>query len=806
MKQSILYFILAGLALIATACEKDSLLEGYEGSVSLSVEMPSITTRADESDSGITPDAVKVRIYREDGVTLIRRYTSLNEIPNPLYLVAGKYVVKAEGGDFNNTAFVKPTADTDAEALALLRKKLCYQGQKKIEIIAKGDINETIACKTINSQINVNFDARDEAMDNTGRVRYENRMLRNVKVMVAALDWAKIEDSNEDSKISVEEFKAAVTKQKAPKLEFKFTGEEYEAKAYNGIGYYIVPENAANTFVWAFEATHVGDEANSSPADGNVAQVGKMTNIKAGFGYTVDFCYSRTPDGFAGVNILVDDYVEEIEETIYFKPQPTISGEGIGDGPNIYKFGGNGISLKCESINPLTSIKIGDVEFFGNGNSEVIDNAIPGVVATKKSPTLVEFTIGDAYFKDLSGASQTLEFNMTDAGGADVYTQNILIKKRGLMFDEIKPDLWANTAEFKAFVPEDNAGEVKIQFRKKGSSEWVTLEATDGDNDKVYAKTSSPVWIAYNAQEKPVSDGEQTFAYRPNTNKSIFANSEYECQLLVSGNVVDTGILTTSTQQYIPGGDFNDNYSCFKDGNIASMWGSGNNGYTPDLCSRSQEYVTGENNYCAYLDANYADYFVVQAMAAGNLFVGSFSMSGSTGKVSFGNKYIWDARPSTLNLEYLAKIGAVNYTKYSHTNEIAQGVQDEASIYVAIVDWGKQHAVTSGMDKPTGVWSPEDGPTPLDSDGYRVGGDDGKIIGYGVFNPKEMMTGGLVDKEIPIYYYNPEDAKPDGKNRFTLVIAAATSRYGDYMNGCTDNKMWIDNFHWGYNNLTNEVH
>ena len=53
----------------------------------------------------------------------------------------------------------------------------------------------------------------------------------------------------------------------------------------------------------------MGDETTGSPADGAVAQVGKVTNIKPGYGYTIDFCYSRTPDGFAGINILVDDSV-----------------------------------------------------------------------------------------------------------------------------------------------------------------------------------------------------------------------------------------------------------------------------------------------------------------------------------------------------------------------------------------------------------------------------------------------------------------------------------------------------------------
>jgi hypothetical protein len=36
-----------------------------------------------------------------------------------------------------------------------------------------------------------------------------------------------------------------------------------------------------------------------------------------------------------------------------------------------------------------------------------------------------------------------------------------------------------------------------------------------------------------------------------------------------------------------------------------------------------------------------------------------------------------------------------------------------------------------------------------------------------------------------------------------LVIAAATSRYGDYMLGCSSSTMYVDNFQWGFDEPTN---
>ena len=96
------------------------------------------------------------------------------------------------------------------------------------------------------------------------------------------------------------------------------------------------------------------------------------------------------------------------------------------------------------------------------------------------------------------------------------------------------------------------------------------------------------------------------------------------------------------------------------------------------------------------------------------------------------------------------------------------------------------------MGACNGVWSPEDGSNPTDSDGNSVG----TIIGYGAYYPTGETAGdALVDLEIPIFYYD-RTAKP-GK-RYTLVIGCSTSRYGDYMNGCSTNVMYVDDFRWGY--------
>lgn len=53
----------------------------------------------------------------------------------------------------------------------------------------------------------------------------------------------------------------------------------------------------------------------------------------------------------------------------------------------------------------------------------------------------------------------------------------------------------------------------------------------------------------------------------------------------------------------------------------------------------------------------------------------------------------------------------------------------------------------------------------------------------------------MISVDIPIYYYD-KMAKPT--SQYKVVISAATSAYGDSINGCTTNVMYVDDFEWVY--------
>ncbi len=735
MNKILKYMFLAGMAFVAISCEKEPLSEGVEGAVRFDITLSAETRAVNQSD--FTPEAIKVRIYREDGA-LIRRYTSFEEIPDLLYLVAGNYSVKVEGGNPENRAFKEP-------ATALERKeKLCYLGEKPFTVTAHAESSIEVNCPTINVKSNVVFNPEDTELDESGRQKYENRLLSDVSISVAAL---------KTDATTVADFEKAVAEAQAPVLTFDASGT----------GYFLMPEDVT-TLVWSFEATHA--------TDGAVAQVGKISNVTAGKGYTVNFHYSRTPDGFGGISVLVDDTVEEVEDDFNFKPQPEISGSNLNiDGENIY-LAGSTQSLVCESINALQTLSLGGVAFFENG--AVVEGAIAGLTATKVSDTKVSFTLDANYFDSLQGAAHSLLFTMTDTEGT--YDQTLLFKKTGLLRERFTFDLWANTGHFEAFVS-DTASSIEIRFRKQGASSWRTLIASAA-GENTYTAISEAAWSEAKTNVKG-----HTY-YTPIVDQSIFANNNYDVELVIDGVTKDRCTVSTSTTQTIPDAGFeNSGLTCFSTSSAgATFWGSGNNSITKTLCTQAS-YEGTEGSYCAKLQAN--DPGVLNMMAAGNLFTGQFNMSGMSGTVSFGVRYNWQARPSAIRLKYWANIGNATHTTYG--SNIAKGAQDEASIQVVIIDWASQHKVTSGSGAPTGVWSPENGADAVSA---------GKVIGYGVIYPNApATTTSLSEIEIPIYFYD-KVTKPS-KN-YTLIISAATSRYGDDMNGCASNTMYLDDFSWVY--------
>lgn len=352
-------------------------------------------------------------------------------------------------------------------------------------------------------------------------------------------------------------------------------------------------------------------------------------------------------------------------------------------------------------------------------------------------------------------------------------------------------DLWANTASFTLNIPAD-ATSVSVQYKKSTASdtEWQTAEIT-GNNTKAEIK---PDWgTQFTAADWTTPNSVQAF-WRITEGTGVFANNTYDYKLTVDGTEYK-GQFTTETDQIIPEGNMeNTALPCFilQDASKTSeTWGSGNNKVLSEcwLCQTDTYTFNAITSKCAKLTTQTQSTISKKVLAAGNLFYGQFAQNGTGGDVRFGQKYPWTARPKALQLTYKASVGTVNYV--NSIQKIAASQPDYARIFIAIVDWSSRHTVTSKTNLTgttvtvSGAWDPETTNNP----------GEGEIIGYGSFWIEQGETDWQT-LEIPINFYNKEN-KPKTEN-ISLVISCTCNAYGDYMNGCSDNVMYVDDFEWVY--------
>ena len=353
-------------------------------------------------------------------------------------------------------------------------------------------------------------------------------------------------------------------------------------------------------------------------------------------------------------------------------------------------------------------------------------------------------------------------------------------------------DLWANTASFTlSNIPAD-ATSVSVQYKKSTASDtkWQTAEIT-GNNTKAEIK---PDWgTQFTAADWTTPNSVQPF-WRITEGTGVFANNTYDYKLTVDGTEYK-GQFTTKTDQIIPEGNMeNTALPCFilqNASKTSETWGSGNNKVLSEcwLCQTDTYTFNAITSKCAKLTTQTQSTIRKKVLAAGNLFYGQFAQNGTGGDVRFGQKYPWTARPKALQLTYKASVGTVNYV--NSIQKIAASQPDYARIFIAIVDWNSRHTVTSETNLTgttvtvSGAWDPETATNP----------GEGEIIGYGSFWIKQGETDWQT-LEIPINFYNKKN-KPQAEN-ISLVISCTCNAYGDYMNGCSDNVMYVDDFKWVY--------
>lgn len=538
-----------------------------------------------------------------------------------------------------------------------------------------------------------------------------------------------------------------------------------------GTGYYTLPAGMTS-LAWLFRGTHVEGK--------NVEMEDYIPNVKAGGKYTLTFKYSPDLPGYIDcVLISVDPGTDDKDDEIIFSPDPAVISEGF-DIAEIQKYVSGEKKYRILAFSELTrfTVSVGDKSY------DALNGTTEGISLEPVDKYNVRLTLSDAFFASCQAGDQKVTLRIEDANGgsSEVATTYRLEGLVPVTADDY--DLWANTVTLRvvSFTPGTT---VQFGLRSSGG-EWQPMAGTSQGNDFITA-TYAPQW-----EEKTTADWSTPATVLPYSRlkkgTGISAGNTYDYKATVGSKelsgrftadegapMTDGSLESWRSAQQFPGSGTN-----------YTFWGSGYNPFAKELCTRDEAMPGRVGTYCAKLSATYNT--LAKVPAPGNLFTGDFAiqvLGGMGGNVSFGKKFAYNARPRAVRFKYHATIGEVNYNL--HGGKIPVGEMDKARIFVCIVDWTAQQKVFAGTKAPTGTWDPE----------TQTEAANGPIIGYASKFIEETTQGDeMVEVILPINYYQDTAAAPDGK--YNIVVSCSTSAYGDYMDACTTNVMYVDDFEWVY--------
>lgn len=539
----------------------------------------------------------------------------------------------------------------------------------------------------------------------------------------------------------------------------------------DGKGYFTLPEGA-ETLSWSFTGMH--------PERGEIVKRGSQPLRTDGrYRYRLTFRFSEDLPGYVeGVTVTVDPSTDDYDDTIVFSPDPTIETEGDFDPDTTQDYVPGITGDRTYLIATVAPISRAELSFDDETYLLIgTRSGAEGIRVEQTDDTHMTVTLTGDFFTGRTGGEHTVAISVTDTAGGSL-TRRTPFRLPGLLPVETSDyDLWNNTVTLRALVFGSEAPQVGFGLRTPGGEWQEAAGVPAGDN--IYTATIGAEW------QTSVNDAGLT-VHTPVAGTGVFAQKEYEYRMTLDGTAYE-GSFSTPCDQRIPYGDMEDgNLSCFTSSNKSTaFWGSGNNNFAKTLCSQ----VAKGGSHCAQLQSAAAGALGINMLAAGNLFTGTFDKPSMQGTVGFGKDYDWKARPTALRLRFHATIGSVDYTKWaddSGSDPIAKGQPDKGRIYVAIVDWDSPRNVSSGTSAPSGMWDPATASSL----------PEGAIIGYGSLWVTESTAGDdLVELTLPISYYDTA-AKPS--KPYKIVISCSANAYGDYMNGCSSNRMYVDDFEWVY--------
>lgn len=558
------------------------------------------------------------------------------------------------------------------------------------------------------------------------------------------------------------------------------TGELVYSSANADVkGYFSLPEDNRK-LTCKFSATTLGGE--------EYVRTTELSDVKDATLYNLTYSYSSVeqgPTGGAALQIQIDEtpLVEE-EHVITIKQRPVITckdGEETAydlDQPMYMELKAKkDFYVQVATSSTLKSLIIHNEHFqeWGFWNQfdmlylEEQDEKLKefGISVSDKKQTLSGDVWTIQFAKELiakmtanEGSVSTTIEAVDDEGKIRKVVWNIVASSATVVTDEIIPyEVWTSKATLRGTVTTALESSVpKIRYRAKNTADWTTVEATLVE--KAFSKEITGLTPG-TTYEYQAMDGE----------KASSVTYEFTTETAFQPENAGFEYTSKSVPTLIYGSGQN------------MWWDTGNHGSakaSTDLTTPDTS-VKHSGNQSLLLASKKPNIMGIGKFAAGNLFAGKYlDTDGMDGVLGWGRPCT--SRPKALKVWVRYEPGIVD----EGGDHIADGETDQGIIYVAVGDWAGQEAV--GETWPFVVRTKKSSSLFSTAKGTYSG--DG-IIAYGekIFTEAYKDGENMKELTIELYYdsYGGTQRKPT-----SIIIVSSASRYGDYFEGSTSSRMWLD--------------
>ena len=557
------------------------------------------------------------------------------------------------------------------------------------------------------------------------------------------------------------------------------TGELVYSSANADVkGYFSLPEDNRK-LTCKFSATTLGGE--------EYVRTTELSDVKDATLYNLTYSYSSVeqgPTGGAALQIQIDEtpLVEE-EHVITIKQRPVITckdGEETAydlDQPMYLELEAQkDFYVRVATSSTLKSLIIHNEHFqewgFWNqfdmlyleGQDEKLKEF--GISVSDKKQTLSGDVWTIQFAKELiakmtanEGSVSTTIEAVDDEGKIRKVVWNIVASSATVVTDEIIPyEVWTSKATLRGTVTTALESVPKIRYRAKNTADWTTVEATLVE--KAFSKEITGLTPG-TTYEYQAMDGE----------KASSVTYEFTTETAFQPENAGFEYTSKSVPTLIYGSGQN------------MWWDTGNHGSAKantDLTTPDTS-VKHSGNQSLLLASKKPNIMGMGKFAAGNLFAGKYLKTDITdGVLGWGRPCA--SRPKALKVWVRYEPGIVD----EGGDHIADDETDQGIIYVAVGDWAGQEA--EGETWPFVVRTKNSSSLFSTAKGTYSG--DG-IIAYGEKVFTEAYKDGENMKELTIELdydsYGGTQRKPT-----SIIIVSSASRYGDYFEGSTSSRMWLD--------------